>query len=107
MEEIAYNAVSFTWDVSEQAKVTEPKRSTEIVLLKSKQEIIDLQVKLVSVYSLALAFSLIRAVSNLFFLFVSTKLVATCGKDCSMKPQAFVLRTLQLERLSVCTVMVC
>lgn len=45
VEEIAYNAVSFTWDVSEEAKVKKPKRNREIVLFVSKQEMMDLQVK--------------------------------------------------------------
>lgn len=48
VEEIAYNAVSFTWDVSEEAKVKKKKKQRkngEMVLFKSEQEMIDLQVK--------------------------------------------------------------
>lgn len=48
VEEIAYNAVSFTWDVREEAKVRtiKPKKNMEVCL--SRSQIIDLQVKLVT-----------------------------------------------------------
>ncbi len=44
VEEIAYNAVSFTWDVSEEAKVKKQKKKRE--RLKQGQKWLNPQVKL-------------------------------------------------------------
>lgn len=39
IEEIAYNAISFTWDVNEEAKVKKPQKETNKYCGHSSQEI--------------------------------------------------------------------